>query len=468
MRFLPSKSLSSSHSLRLPVAFLLGVSTVFGAGSGAAQSDDGSSSPTKEPTAAAATEESPAEKQVPKAGDNAPSADKSGDATESGTTAPPPAGATTLDAAASPTVTFDGPAPLPDAPKASDPKPVVVEEKPEVKEETPPSANKPPPAVAGEKPRMLVMGLVDNGAGKEVTKAVTAAMNQQAIKSYNGIVTTAEEIRLTLTVSAQQQLTGCMEPRCMANVGKTIEADIVLGGNVSKVGDDIVITILSTNARSGERMGSEQRKVPLHQSLYFYAAQQLTSLVITGKVVSSRVPVRINASESAAEVLVDGRALGYAPMTVDLDPGQHVVRVTQGGYVPWQSTITVVDGTPLEVNATLSSESIALWPVAIGAGVVSTLFLGMAAVSLELAYENYNGGLGLGDLAHDNSIPILVDLIPRSSESYRQIKSFNAADLATLQSRTNTQTAVAAGFGGVAGIFALSAAALLTADLIME
>lgn len=381
--------------------------------------------------------------------------------------APPAPGATTLDAAASPSVTFEGPAPLPDAPKAEATPAATETPKPEVKEKAP-SANKPPVVVAGEKPRMLVMDLVDNGAGKEVAKALTAAMNQQAIKSYNGIVTTAEEIRLTLTVSAQQQLTGCMEPRCMANVGKTIEADIVLGGNVTKVGDDIVITILSTNARTGERMGSEQRKVPLHQSLYFYAAQQLTSLVITGKVVSSRVPVRINASESAAEVLVDGRALGYAPMTVDLDPGQHVVRVTQGGYVPWQSTITVVDGTPLEVNATLTSESVALWPVAIGAGVVSALFLGMAAVSLEFAYENYNGGLGLGDVAHDNSIPILVDLIPRSSESYRQIKTFNAADLATLQSRTNTQTAVAAGFGGVAAVFALSAAALLTADLIME
>ena len=69
--------------------------------------------------------------------------------------------------------------------------------------------------------------------------------------------------------------------------------------------------------------------------------------------------IRVTSEPSGAEVSVDGGpSSGTTPLTVsDLIPGAHTVSVTDGGYDPWQTTVTVIAFDTVDVHATLSQQT---------------------------------------------------------------------------------------------------------------
>jgi len=260
--------------------------------------------------------------------------------------------------------------------------PAAVVEQPVVVEQPKPAA------APSTGPKLLVLDLADVGAGAESTSSISAAVSSQAIKSYPGTVVTSQQLALALDASAIQQLMGCAAEQCMTDIARQVEAERVLGGSVAKVGDDVVITLLVVEVKTGARVASEQRKVPLYQEMTFYAAKELTAKVLTGRATSDLVPVRVIASESDAMVIVDGAERGLAPQVLSLDPGQHEVRVERDGYVSWRTMVTIEEGAPVLVDAQLVAESFPLWPVALAVAGMSALTAtgGMAAglVALEL------------------------------------------------------------------------------------
>ncbi len=226
------------------------------------------------------------------------------------------------------------------------------------------------------KPRLLVIDIADKGAGLAITQAVDQAIQAQALASHNGETVTTTQIRVLLDAQATQQLVGCDSEACMADIGKTIEADVIMGGNVTKVGDDIVITVLTVDPKDGRRIKQEQRKTPINRDLYYYAAKQLASLVLTGKAADPRVPVIVNviADSAPAEgsIMVDGKIVATGSSSrVELDPGQHELVVKRSGFADWRTVLDVQEGTPLEVTANIVQERLYLWPVAVVTGIAA-------------------------------------------------------------------------------------------------
>lgn len=62
---------------------------------------------------------------------------------------------------------------------------------------------------------------------------------------------------------------------------------------------------------------------------------------------------RIVASQPMAEVMVDGRSLGAAPVDVELGPGGHTLEVVAPGYVPYRSELVVAAGQVRTVEVAL-------------------------------------------------------------------------------------------------------------------
>jgi hypothetical protein len=245
-------------------------------------------------------------------------------------------------------------------------------------------------------PRLLVIDIADKGAGADVTNAVNQALQQQAVVSHRGEAITATQIKLLLDAQATQQLLGCDSEACMTQIGALVEADLIMGGNVTRVGDDVVITVLTVDPKDGRRVKQEQRKTPLNKDLYYYAAKQLSSLVLTGKAADPRVPVvvQVMAGGVAAEgtIIVDGQERGLSSSAqLDLDPGAHEVIVKRPGFATWRTLLDVVEGTPQQVTATLVAERLQLWPVAIATG-AGALVTGVASLlMLDVAAAEYSG-----------------------------------------------------------------------------
>lgn len=253
------------------------------------------------------------------------------------------------------------------------------------------------------KPRLLVMDIVDKGAGREITNAVSQSIQGQAIASHGGETITTTQIQLLLDAQATQQLVGCDAEACMTQIGKLVEADIILGGNVAKVGDDVVITVLTVDPNDGRRLKQEQRKTPVSRDLYYYASKQLASLVLTGKAADPRVPVIVNVvghgSPVEATIMVDGKDMGIATTKqLELDPGSHEVVVKRSGFADWRTLVDIQEGAPQQVTATLVEERLYLWPVAVVTGIAAIATGAASLAMLDIARNEYDGQALLADV----------------------------------------------------------------------
>lgn len=345
------------------------------------------------------------------------------------------------------------PPPSGSAPAPSDATVPPAAAAPAIAEPAPPASPLPPPS----KPRLLAMDVVDKGAGLEVTNAINQAVQGQAVESHLGETVTATQIKLLLDASANQQMLGCDAEACMASVGKLVEASIILGGNVAKVGEDFLITVLVVNPRDGTRVAQQQRKVPANRELYYYAAKQLTSLALTGRAVDPRVPVVVGVKDgAAATIIVDGQERGQAAsLTVQLDPGQHEIRVRQSGKAEWKTLINVEDATPLQVMADLVDARISLWPAAVATGAGTIVVAGAALMTGLVAEDLYSGTIDLP----------LYDTKPETS--YQQPEPIDSLTLYQREQGVRLASGVANGLYITGALLGVVTIALVTTDVVL-
>ena len=326
-----------------------------------------------------------------------------------------------------------------------------------------PAAPAPSVLPAPTRPRLLVIELVDKGAGPEITNAISQAVAGQAIQSFTlGEVITQQQIKVALDAASAQALLGCESEQCMTDIGKTVEANTILGGSVAKVGDDVLITLLAVNARDGARVGQKQQKVPVSRDLYYYAARQLTSFVLTGRSADPRVPVEVKLGADDvgdATFIVDGKEVGVGNSTkVDLDPGSHEIRVRMGGKAEWKTLVSVEEATPVRLVADLVDSRIALWPIAIGTGVASALALGGFAYAGLAATDGYSGAI-------DAPLPFFETT---KEESYLHKTPVDSGDLNGKEVEVQQASLVANIFAGSAGVLAVATVALVVTDVILN
>ncbi len=266
-------------------------------------------------------------------------------------------------------------------------------------------ASVPPPKVevtAVQAPRLLVTELTDQGAGKDLTAVINAAIAAQAKQSYKGDVTSTTEVRAKMELSAKKVLSGCSDDACYFDAAKAVGAEKVLGGGVSKVGDDLLINIIVVNGRDGTRVTQVQKKTPPLQELATYTATQAAAIAIAGAPTGASVPVviRVEDGTDGAVVYIDDEERGPPPLSVTLPTGAHNIEIKASGVAPYRTTINVEPASPILLEASLASDRVELWPVAAGMAAASAVALVAGVTFGAFAQLNYDGtvaGLPLGN-----------------------------------------------------------------------
>lgn len=83
--------------------------------------------------------------------------------------------------------------------------------------------------------------------------------------------------------------------------------------------------------------------------------KEITTQMATKKVVTSeKVNVQINSTPEGADVEINNVFYGNTPLTLQLNPGLHMVKISYANYEPWEKTINANEG--LVVKAVLGKK----------------------------------------------------------------------------------------------------------------
>lgn len=301
--------------------------------------------------------------------------------------------------------------------------------------------------------KLLVLDVADAGAGPALALTVSEAIGVQAGRSARGDVVTVAALRATLDAAALAQLTGCAAEACMVSVAEEVEADRALGGTVSQVAEDVVITLLLVDSTTGARVAEAQRKVPAHPELVAYAARSLAASVLGSAALGEAVPVWLQSVPAGGRAFVDGSAVGTTPVVASLPLGAHELTFRADGFDEQRIGITVADGAPVVVRAALVQPAIRVWPLAASLGGVALLSGAGAAWAGIAAANAYDGSFAL--FTPDEDV----------AASYRHASPVDSADLSTKKQRVEQLALIANVLVGVAAASAVSAVLVEGADL---
>lgn len=97
-------------------------------------------------------------------------------------------------------------------------------------------------------------------------------------------------------------------------------------------------------AHAQERANSVAAQAQSNSSSKTAAAPELTA--------PAAPQITVASEPAGADIEVDGSFVGNTPSTIDMTPGDHVIRVTKAGYQPWERKMKVMSGS-ININAQL-------------------------------------------------------------------------------------------------------------------
>lgn len=215
-----------------------------------------------------------------------------------------------------------------------------------------------PATVRAADPSIAVLGLEAVEVPENLAGALTDALRQRAAATAGVRVLPAKDL------IEIKMVFGCDEnaPSCMAQAGKSLNADKLLYGTLRKGkgrdGISVALKLLDVKLGTVERQVSDE--VP-RRSLAPGAVQQMAARYFTQLVTVATKPVlTVSSTPSGAMVDVDGQSAGPTPVTLrDLAPGTHDVKVTMAGRKPFGRTVELLPGGTFEVTAALESATVA-------------------------------------------------------------------------------------------------------------
>jgi len=196
---------------------------------------------------------------------------------------------------------------------------------------------------------LAVLDFQASGASPELTAAAqgVVAHELEALGTFR--VTTGEAVRALVDIERQRALLGCEGEACSVPFQQALNANYVVGGKLSKVGEpgavrwtlELTLLDVAKGARDGSYVGAAQSEAALLSEAAHGATQVVQKLLAVrsgGFIVS--------ASEAGAVVKVDDVAVGSTPLNgmLTLPGGPHRLLVEKDSFVAYRKDIRVESG----------------------------------------------------------------------------------------------------------------------------
>jgi len=212
------------------------------------------------------------------------------------------------------------------------------------------------------KPTLAVLELRDQGVGPTVTAnltdVVTATLGQLGVFD----VLSRAEIDQMLAFETRKQLLGCdTGGECLAEIGGALGVANLVSGSIGKVGNTWFLSIHLTDTSTARIVTREHREIEGDATLV-EQVRGAARFVVRDLLKGQEGWIVVRASESGADVELDGRLVGVTPLgRLQVNGGPHTLRVNRKGFIAWARDVDVVrnETTVVEVQLVPSPEFIA-------------------------------------------------------------------------------------------------------------
>lgn len=214
------------------------------------------------------------------------------------------------------------------------------------------------PAPGATQLRILVLDLsVQGSAPRELGRALADVAAAEASRVGGFAVLSQGDVIAQLGVEKSKQMLGCSEDEsCMLEIAGALSAERLLTGSVTLVDGTYLLSVKQVDARKARSIAraGDTLKAPTQAELVD-GVRRLAHEVLTGRKLDTTGVVRIEVDQAGADVVLDGRSLGLSPVEGGqrVLEGTHRIVVTKGGFVTWETTVTVSAGVTVPVRATL-------------------------------------------------------------------------------------------------------------------
>ena len=139
---------------------------------------------------------------------------------------------------------------------------------------------------------------------------------------------------------------------CLREVQRRLGVRWLVVARVRLDGQELLVEVTRLGAHAGLDLLRAAR-VPWTPSALINRLAALLPEVM----VPDRARLMVSVNVTGADVAVDGRARGSAPLTLDVAPGVHAVRITRPGFAPFEVRVTCEARTPCVVPGVLVPEA---------------------------------------------------------------------------------------------------------------
>ena len=248
--------------------------------------------------------------------------------------------------------------------------------------------------------RVLVLDLeVGQPSLASIAASLGPVIAGEARKAQGFEIITSAEIRSALTVESANQLAGCTDTSCLAEIAEALDADLLVNGRVdltdyenagadetgeSQSGAAPRLSLSLLNTRAIVTVNRVSMAWPGDPSALPDVARAATQMLILEK--SARPPGRfvLDGLPEGAQVFVDDEEVTSSVMVGDpavVEVGPHRVRVIADGYISRTDVALAKSGETTRLDGTLEPEGLSAWwlwgggAAAIAAGVGATLLV---------------------------------------------------------------------------------------------
>jgi hypothetical protein len=206
-----------------------------------------------------------------------------------------------------------------------------------------------------QNPVFAVMDVLGQGVEPQVAASLTDVITLELSEFEGTRVYSRKDIETMLNLEAQEQLMGCDDTSCLAEIGGALGISYLVSATVSNLEGTYVLAIRMLDTTRAEVVGSEAERFrgPSDELLagVGFVLRRMFMIDPTGT-----GWLRLTVAPDDSEVTFDGRPIGVSPdLTLPdaLTPGKHTLTAQQGGYFPLVRETYVEAGRASTLNLTL-------------------------------------------------------------------------------------------------------------------